>query len=198
MSSRRQNTSEEAPPAGVTGDAERYEHCSATQPPEKNHRADTPAFPSPFCTSMSESRTPRSAVEGSDRFGASPLAPSARSRSVHRLCVVRFVEAIGYTAAVIRNRGKQPGRRLRLFRASANPLESHRKKLAEVEVPRGMHDFYANDHLSLAHVQDDIIRHSSVENILRARIETQIQEVCTFIAFDLHLSSPNRRRKHTR
>jgi hypothetical protein len=33
--------------------------------------------------------------------------------------------------------------------------------------------------LALAHVQDDIIRHASVENILRARIETQMQEVCT-------------------
>jgi hypothetical protein len=70
---------------------------------------------------------------------------------------------------------------LRPFRASADPLESDWQQLVEVEVPRGMHDFYANDHLALAHVQDDIVRHSSVENILRTRIETQIQKVCTFM-----------------
>jgi hypothetical protein len=74
-------------------------------------------------------------------------------------------------------------RALALFRVSADPLESHRQELAEVEVPGGVHDFNANNHLALTHVQNDIIRHSSVENILRTWIETQIQEVRTYSIF---------------
>jgi hypothetical protein len=64
---------------------------------------------------------------------------------------------------------------LRPFRSSADPLEPDWQQLAEVEVPRCMHDFYPNDPLAITQIQDDIIRHSSVENILRARIKTQIQ-----------------------
>jgi hypothetical protein len=59
--------------------------------------------------------------------------------------------------------------------ASADPLESDRQELAEVEVLRGVHDFYADNPLAITHVQDDIIRHAAVENILRAWIETQVQ-----------------------